>query len=240
MEKESATSMRSNPGGGGGDSGSKGEFVPRAGSKDEGQQGAGSQAQPGDESKPRRPRRERNVDTTVEDKQQQQQQQPQGRSSGDSSNTQGNYNQSSGGGGGGDTTAPATPHRRMRGGEPGMTMDPGAGGDPSAGGGAGGGGGGWMNSPDKKATAVSKLSIEEDEENNKINANPNNKDKFFQEGTDDIMVIPDLDEDGYDDDHRVAHAPRNITRKIPSLMGTSLRRCVCWCVMWYCCCRARK
>jgi hypothetical protein len=48
MEKESATSMRSNPGGGGGDSGSKGEFVPRAGSKDEGQQGAGSQAQPGE------------------------------------------------------------------------------------------------------------------------------------------------------------------------------------------------
>jgi hypothetical protein len=34
----------------------------------------------------------------------------------------------------------------------------------------------------------------------------------------DILVIPDLDEDGYDDDHRVAHAPRNVTRKIPSLM----------------------
>lgn len=31
------------------------------------------------------------------------------------------------------------------------------------------------------------------------------------------MVIPDLDEDGYDDDHRVAHAPRNVNRKIPSL-----------------------
>lgn len=77
------------------------------------------------------------------------------------------------------------------------------------------GGGGWMTSPDKKA--ASKLSIEEDDEPRE-STNPMNKDKFFQENNDDILVIPDLDEDGYDDDHRIAHAPKNVLRKIPSLV----------------------
>jgi hypothetical protein len=44
----------------------------------------------------------------------------------------------------------------------------------------------------------------------------NNKDKHFQDN-DEIVVIPDLDEDGGDTDQRIARAPKNITRKIPTL-----------------------
>lgn len=34
---------------------------------------------------------------------------------------------------------------------------------------------------------------------------------------DELILIPDLDEDGLDEDKRVAHAPKNVTRKIPTL-----------------------
>jgi hypothetical protein len=46
-----------------------------------------------------------------------------------------------------------------------------------------------------------------------------NKDKHFQgDDNDEIILIPDLDEEGgADSDQRIAHAPRNITRKIPTL-----------------------
>jgi hypothetical protein len=73
------------------------------------------------------------------------------------------------------------------------------------------GGGGWMVSPTKQKDAI------EEEEEPKDSAIEQNKDKFFQENNDEIMIIPDLDEDGYDEDARVAHAPRNINRKIPTL-----------------------
>lgn len=78
----------------------------------------------------------------------------------------------------------------------------------------GGGGGGWMDSP----VAKPQMRDEQDETIKELpNANPNNKNKYFQEETDEIIVIPDLDEDGAENEsERVAHAPRNLTRKIPS------------------------
>lgn len=46
-----------------------------------------------------------------------------------------------------------------------------------------------------------------------------NKNKHMKDDSDDeILIIPDLDEEGgADADQRVAHAPRNITRRIPTL-----------------------
>jgi hypothetical protein len=75
--------------------------------------------------------------------------------------------------------------------------------------------GGWMsvNTSDSK-TVVKKNSVEDFE----VVPQALNKDKHFQENNDDIMIIPDLDEDGTDADQRVAHAPRNINRKIPTLL----------------------
>lgn len=75
--------------------------------------------------------------------------------------------------------------------------------------------GGWMsvNTSDSK-TALKKNSVEDFE----VVPQALNKDKHFQENNDDIMIIPDLDEDGTDADQRIAHAPRNINRKIPTLL----------------------
>jgi len=61
-----------------------------------------------------------------------------------------------------------------------------------------------------------KVSIQEDDDA-ATNAGNKNKDKYFEDNNDEIMIIPDLDEDGIDNDQRVAHAPRNVTRKIPTL-----------------------
>jgi len=76
----------------------------------------------------------------------------------------------------------------------------------------------WMTSPEKR-TQSNKLLIEQEEiadENTTRKGIGNNK--FFTGGEqDDIIMIPDLDEDGADGDHRVSHAPRNMARKIPSL-----------------------
>lgn len=79
----------------------------------------------------------------------------------------------------------------------------------------GGENGGWMsvNTSDSK-TVVKKNSVEDFE----VVPQALNKDKHFQENNDDIMIIPDLDEDGTDADQRIAHAPRNINRKIPTLL----------------------
>lgn len=45
-----------------------------------------------------------------------------------------------------------------------------------------------------------------------------NREKHLQEDGDEIMLIPDLDEEGgADSDQRIAHAPRNVNRKIPTL-----------------------
>ena len=77
----------------------------------------------------------------------------------------------------------------------------------------------WMTSPEKR-TQISKLIIEQDEmaDDNQSKQGNSKRDKFFSDGEqDDILMIPDLDEDGADADQRVAHAPRNVHRKIPSL-----------------------
>lgn len=78
----------------------------------------------------------------------------------------------------------------------------------------GGDSGGWMSSPTKRTTAS--LVIEEDDPKDAPAASTKNE-RHFQEDNDEIIVIPDLDEDGADADQRVAHAPRNVTRKIPTL-----------------------
>ena len=76
--------------------------------------------------------------------------------------------------------------------------------------------GGWMNMNSSENKFVPKKALVQDEG---VDVMPQalNKDKHFQENDDDIMVIPDLDEDGADADQRIAHAPRNINRKIPTL-----------------------
>ena len=62
--------------------------------------------------------------------------------------------------------------------------------------------------------AISEPTIDEEEEAMAAQ----NKDKHFQDNNnDEILIIPDLDEDGGDADQRVAHAPRNVNRKIPTL-----------------------
>ena len=67
----------------------------------------------------------------------------------------------------------------------------------------------WMTVSDPKDV----IKEEEDVEIAPVAAN---KDKHFQE--DEILLIPDLDEDGTDNDQRIAHAPRNVSRKIPTLV----------------------
>ena len=74
--------------------------------------------------------------------------------------------------------------------------------------------GGWMNMNASENKFVPKKSLDEGTE---VIPQALNKDKHFQENDDDIMLIPDLDEDGADADQRIAHAPRNINRKIPTL-----------------------
>jgi Intraflagellar transport protein 43 len=74
--------------------------------------------------------------------------------------------------------------------------------------------GGWMSMTSDSKTQVKKQS----DEGIEIVPQASNRDKHFQENDDEgIMIIPDLDEDGADADQRIAHAPRNINRKIPTL-----------------------
>lgn len=111
----------------------------------------------------------------------------------------------------GGEAAGSKPGRRRRAGEEGE----GDSGDAKSGEGANS----WMTSPEKR-TQNSKLIIEQDEmaDENQSKQGNSKRDKFFSDGEqDDIVMIPDLDEDGADADQRVAHAPRNVHRKIPSL-----------------------
>lgn len=75
--------------------------------------------------------------------------------------------------------------------------------------------GGWMNMTTADSTKYVPKKIPDD--NFGTIPQALNKDKHFGENDDDIMIIPDLDEDGADADQRIAHAPRNINRKIPTL-----------------------
>eukprot|EP00428_Durinskia_dybowskii_P085266 CAMPEP_0170428136 /NCGR_PEP_ID=MMETSP0117_2-20130122/39606_1 /TAXON_ID=400756 /ORGANISM="Durinskia baltica, Strain CSIRO CS-38" /LENGTH=248 /DNA_ID=CAMNT_0010687403 /DNA_START=62 /DNA_END=808 /DNA_ORIENTATION=- len=86
---------------------------------------------------------------------------------------------------------------------------------------AGGDENGWMTSGggttgSRHAVAVP-VPIEDDEpkDSQAISAN---RDKHLQDDNDEIILIPDLDEEGgADSDQRIAHAPRNVNRKIPTL-----------------------
>lgn len=75
-------------------------------------------------------------------------------------------------------------------------------------------GGGWMDS------TASKPVQNEDDIASLEDTSSAPKSKHFgkdKEEDDEILVIPDLDEEaGTDADHRVAHAPRNLNRKVPS------------------------
>lgn len=74
--------------------------------------------------------------------------------------------------------------------------------------------GGWMSMTSDSKPPMKKLS----DEGIEIVPQASNRDKHFQENDEEgIMIIPDLDEDGADADQRIAHAPRNINRKIPTL-----------------------
>ena len=63
------------------------------------------------------------------------------------------------------------------------------------------------------------VGIENDEEAKEREVLKNqNREKHLHDDNDEIMLIPDLDEEGgADSDQRIAHAPRNINRRIPTL-----------------------
>lgn len=74
------------------------------------------------------------------------------------------------------------------------------------------GGGGWMNS-----SATKPVQNEVDDFGAADDIPMISKSKKEKDADDEILVIPDLDEDaGTDADHRVAHAPRNLNRKVPT------------------------
>lgn len=79
--------------------------------------------------------------------------------------------------------------------------------------------GNWTTSPEKRAQNT-KLLIEQNDINEERQNSKKDRDMYFNDADqdNDILVIPDLDEDGADADHRVAHAPRNVQRKVPSLV----------------------
>ena len=83
-------------------------------------------------------------------------------------------------------------------------------------------GGGWMDSAPAKGEMSPEIQNKHfDDEPTPLNqtqSRAKNKDKHFDDSDDEIIVIPDLDDEGgADADQRVAHAPRNITRRIPTL-----------------------
>jgi Intraflagellar transport protein 43 len=77
-------------------------------------------------------------------------------------------------------------------------------------GGAEGSEGGWMTMSDHKSSNVPETQEPE------VVPQATNKNKHFEENNDEIMIIPDLEEDGNENDQRIAHAPR-VVRKIPTL-----------------------
>ena len=89
---------------------------------------------------------------------------------------------------------------------------------------AGGGGGGWMDAPSRGGgrNSANKIQLENDDDDDDEAENNNTSNKnHFNEDDDGIVLIPDLDEDGDGGggagDNRVAQAPRNVHRKIPTL-----------------------
>lgn len=79
------------------------------------------------------------------------------------------------------------------------------------------GGKGWMNSPGKGGGGqVGAFDTDDDN----VASNAANADKHFGDGDGgDIIEIPDMDEDqGIDADERVVHAPRNVNRRVPTLV----------------------
>ena len=78
--------------------------------------------------------------------------------------------------------------------------------------------GGWMSmsDPKHKNSASGDGAVAQTDESEITLQVANNKNKYFEENNDDIMVIPDLEEDGNETDQRIAHAPR-VVRKIPTL-----------------------
>mmetsp|Transcript_19111 Transcript_19111/g.19243 ORF Transcript_19111/g.19243 Transcript_19111/m.19243 type:complete len:230 (-) Transcript_19111:141-830(-) len=74
-------------------------------------------------------------------------------------------------------------------------------------------GGGWMDMSAPKAAQN-----DEQIESLQDTQNETSSKHFGRDtGDDEILVIPDLDEEaGTDADHRVAHAPRNLSRKVPT------------------------
>ena len=75
-------------------------------------------------------------------------------------------------------------------------------------------GGGWFTSGNESGARKATVSKHFDDEVENSDANKNSK--HFQDN-DEIVIIPDLEEDGGDTDGRVAQAPRNVHRKIPTL-----------------------
>lgn len=75
-------------------------------------------------------------------------------------------------------------------------------------------GGGWFTSGNESGARKATVSKHFDDEVENSDANKNSK--HFQDN-DEIVIIPDLEEDGGDADGRVAQAPRNVHRKIPTL-----------------------
>jgi hypothetical protein len=60
--------------------------------------------------------------------------------------------------------------------------------------------------------------LDEDEPKEREVTRNHNREKHLHEDNDEIILIPDLDEEGgADSDQRIAHAPRNVNRKIPTL-----------------------
>jgi hypothetical protein len=76
-------------------------------------------------------------------------------------------------------------------------------------------GGGWMSMDTSKQISKAEKLVSSEED---AAFAAQNKDKHFEDDNEEIMIIPDLDEEGgADADHRIAHAPKSVTRRIPTL-----------------------
>jgi hypothetical protein len=83
-------------------------------------------------------------------------------------------------------------------------------------------GGGWFDSSPKKGRRNKIIVPDEPDEEEEVMQSTRRNNKHEDDEDDDIIIIPDLDEDGDGGfggggDSRVAQAPRNVIRKIPTL-----------------------
>jgi hypothetical protein len=77
-------------------------------------------------------------------------------------------------------------------------------------------GGGWMsNEASGGAGGGRKLSVDDADTAMTLNKNKH------KEEDDELILIPDLEDGGMDEDKRVAHAPKNIHRRIPTMTELS-------------------